>query len=423
VSAAPPERLHLLAHRAGIRARNAEGWWGDPLTTSLAAAALARHPRSGRDEAVTVVERLERWRTDERVRPTSADAAALALAARAATDLQKRDPALDADASAAVAAAARRVEAPALHLALASWALDGICPDRDAEPWVSIRARSEPAQGSRGVEEPLAAYVEALAAQRFDAAKLARQLVSRVAASPSVVDGCVLLWLLRASLDRLLPVLPEGDSALELLLEKRSELVDYLAAQLDDETFRQPDDSLLPDYAAVPEYLTSFEALLLDVGLATGSEPAEWLTREEAHTWMGAKEREALGQVEGARSMMARLSALLIGLTGLSLAGNAALGTHAVGASQNLSLWAAVSVAAWACTLCWVVLSLDPKASGLTVDLFVASASFAAIATLVCLDRLLPSPLVTDEGGLIIGVVMSVIAPVGTHLLRTRNPA
>jgi hypothetical protein len=233
----------------------------------------------------------------------------------------------------------------------------------------------------------------------------------------------VLLWLLRASLDRLLPVLPEGDSALELLLEKRSELVDYLAAQLDDETFRQPDDSLLPDYAAVPEYLTSFEALLLDVGLATGSEPAEWLTREEAHTWMGAKEREALGQVEGARSMMARLSALLIGLTGLSLAGNAALGTHAVGASQNLSLWAAVSVAAWACTLCWVVLSLDPKASGLTVDLFVASASFAAIATLVCLDRLLPSPLVTDEGGLIIGVVMSVIAPVGTHLLRTRNPA
>ena len=380
MSAAPPERLHLLAHRAGIRARNAEGWWGDPLTTSLAAAALARHPRSGRDEAVTVVERLERWRTDERVRPTSADAAALALAARAATDLQKRDPALDADASAAVAAAARRVEAPALHLALASWALDGICPDRDAEPWVSIRARSEPAQGSRGVEEPLAAYVEALAAQRFDAAKLARQLVSRVAASPSVVDGCVLLWLLRASLDRLLPVLPEGDSALELLLEKRSELVDYLAAQLDDETFRQPDDSLLPDYAAVPE-------------------------------------------VEGARSMMARLSALLIGLTGLSLAGNAALGTHAVGASQNLSLWAAVSVAAWACTLCWVVLSLDPKASGLTVDLFVASASFAAIATLVCLDRLLPSPLVTDEGGLIIGVVMSVIAPVGTHLLRTRNPA
>src|ERR1035437_2224506 len=30
-----------------------------------------------------------------------------------------------------------------------------------------------------------------------------------------------------------------------------------------------------------------------------------------------------------------------------------------------------------------VVLSLDPKASGLTVDLFVAAASFAAVATLV----------------------------------------
>ncbi|MGH4010580.1 MAG: hypothetical protein ACRDTH_20880 [Pseudonocardiaceae bacterium] len=74
---APAERLHVHAHRAAARVRDINNWWGSPLDTALAAVAAAQHPAASREVAQRAVDRLLRWWQEGRVRPISADAAAL----------------------------------------------------------------------------------------------------------------------------------------------------------------------------------------------------------------------------------------------------------------------------------------------------------------------------------------------------------
>src|SRR4051794_30705563 len=103
MAVASPELLHRIVHRAALRPRNEDDWWGSPIDTGLAAVALARHQRGFRPDALRAVARLERWWQNGNVASISANVVALALAARAEAELQQTDAALTAAAAKEVA--------------------------------------------------------------------------------------------------------------------------------------------------------------------------------------------------------------------------------------------------------------------------------------------------------------------------------
>ena len=288
-----PETLHLLAHHAQRRARTAQDWWDGPLDTALAALSAAHHPPAHRDEARQAVDRLSRWQREGRVRRVSGDIAALALAAAAAHDLAERQSKLEEAAVEGVEELAGRTgpAAPALHLALAAWALDRVIPDRNARPWPALRDRFEhQAPNPHGLDAQLTRLAAALSATRFDAGELVRSLLT-VPINPNLNDGAVLLWLLTAALEKCAAELSVSDSGLLSLADRRTELVTRLAQEINQSTFEHPDaDDFDPDMES-PEHLIEFlspmEALLLDLSLASSQPDDPWLRFEEAESLFG----------------------------------------------------------------------------------------------------------------------------------------
>jgi hypothetical protein len=233
--------LHVLAHRAGARHRDAEDWWGSAIETALAGVSASRHPPAHREQAERALERVQRWRRTGQARPVSADAVALALAARTAATLALADRNLLSAAIEAVDARAARGPAivPELHLALAAWALDDLVVDRDQAPWPGLRTRLD--RGTvYGVDDGLRSYAAAVAARRFDPRALVQDLIARVPASPTVADGSVVLWLLGVAVDRVTRSMPSDEPGLNALVERRAVLTERLAVELDEGAFRTP---------------------------------------------------------------------------------------------------------------------------------------------------------------------------------------
>lgn len=296
VSTVGAEHLHRLMHRAASRSKSVEDWWENSLGTALAAVARARHSSGSRDEAERALDRLLRWWRDENPRRISRDVTALALGARAAADLQQSDPKLLEDAIAAVDDLARRdpTAVPMLHIALSAWALDGLIPDRDERPWPALRDRLA-VRASGGVDEPLRIYASAVAAKHFDPNALVQSLYSAIGASPSASDACVLLWLITAAVERLSLTLDENDNALQLLIQRRAAIVERLVGDVDDDTFLPPEledfGEPIPDNLPAISFLSSFEALLVDLALASPEEAEPWLTFPEAKAMFGKREK------------------------------------------------------------------------------------------------------------------------------------
>jgi hypothetical protein len=416
VTVAAVDRLHVLAHRAAASARNVEDWWGSPLDTALAAVALARHAHVYRDDAERTLERLLRWWHDEEPRRISADVAALALAARAAVELQRGEPALTAEAAAAVAdlAARDRAMVPELHLALCVWALDGLVADRDQQPWPALCGRAtRPRLG--GVEEPLRRYVDAVSASSFEANRLVQELIGTIGSAPGVSESSLLLWLISVAAERLARVLPADDNALQVLVRRRAELAERLAGEIDEETFVEP---TIADFGAedaedlrVIRFLSRFEALLLDIALAPSDGAAPWLTYGEASTLFDARERAAREEAAVVRrhllDRVGGLTALLALVSGLALwLGLRELDTKpAVGYSVAIALAAGVLVGAVA-----ALRSVRPSALVDSLGIFFALLGLLALVNAG--NQHLKKPLLADPGGLIVGAVVAAVAAV-----------
>jgi hypothetical protein len=410
VTAAAPERLHVLVHSGARTARDADDWWGDPLTTALAAVSLGRHPPTMRSDAESALDRLQRWRSDGLVRPTTADATALALAARAGADLQRSDPDLAmAAADAWVALLARdRLDIPDLHLSLAAWALDGLLPDRAGEPWVALRQKLRNGREPRGVDEPLRHLTRALAAERFDGSTLVQDMLRTVAVSPSISDACVLLWLLTAAIDRLRVVLPETDNALLVLVERRAGLVERLVDSVDNQTLVAPDFAT-GDVRVPGAYLSPDEALLVDAAVASREEAAPWVTYEEARSLFGRDADAALKEATDVRSRGLRVAAALIAVLAAAAAAIVWLVGRELTWPETPTILAAMATAASFIAIAFGVARRDPRRVRGIARTAVFAITFALLAWVITLNALLPTPVIADVPGLLIATILSAL--------------
>ena len=329
MSSEPVSSLHLIAHRAAGAPRNVEDWWGSPLETALAAVAASRHSRAYRADAERTADRLLRWWNEGDVRPISADVCALALTARACADLQHSNTALVDRAATDLAEVAGRDAqiVPLLHLALGAWALDRLVPGRDDTPWPALRERLD-RPASSGVDAPLRALASALAAPAFDASALVQGLLGLVGASPGLSEASILLWVLTVAIERVSETLPASDSGLQVLCGTRAELVERLAGEIDHSTFSAPEiDDFNPEAELdlrVIAHLSPFEALLLDLALASSNSATPWLSFEEARELFGAREAEARNEQQRDRRRLMKWIASLTLLGGVALGALAA---------------------------------------------------------------------------------------------------
>lgn len=418
MTVAAAERLHVIAHRAARAARDPEDWWGSPLDTALAAVALARHSRAHRDVAENALERMLRWWRDEQPRRISADVAALALTARAAQELQRGDPALTRAAVVAVEDLARRDRAivPELHLVLAAWALANLVPERGDAPWPVLRTRFERPQLA-GVDEPLRRFGLGLSQQPFDPNRLVQELLVDIGSAPGLSDAVILLWLVSVAADELARFLPANDNALQVLLRRRAELVERLAGEIDERTFiEQAIEEFDPsnEYAPVPvTYLSSFEALLLDVALASRDDATPWLTYDEADRLFGDQAATAKAELMEARRKHASVAALLIAaIAGLGSV-TAWFVLRDLDVDAGVRYPAAVALAALFCALA-VAIALRERPPGAVAD--AAGTFFVAltiVATVIAVNNVPRKPLLGD----INGVAADVLIAVGGGLL------
>ena len=239
---ASPESLHLIAHRASAKPRDASDWWGSAIETGLAAVAATCHSGAHREQAEGAVDSLSRW---------------------------QRGGHLLGAAISAVDAIAHRTShvVPEMHIALAAWALDDLVADRDAAPWPALRDRVT--RGSAyGVDAALRSYAACTAAQHFDAGGLVQSLITQTPLSPGPNDATIVLWLLGAGIDRCSQALARDEPGLRALVERRASITERLALELDESTFTAPDVGGFDPDASLDEtrttYLSPMEALLLD---------------------------------------------------------------------------------------------------------------------------------------------------------------
>ncbi|MGH3853187.1 MAG: hypothetical protein ACRDR6_06745 [Pseudonocardiaceae bacterium] len=398
--------------------RDIDDWWGSPLDTALAAVAATRHPAASRVIAERSVDRLLRWWREGQVRPVSTDAAALALTARAAASLARREPQLLADALAATDRMATRDASvvPDLHVALAAWALDDLQRERDACPWPAIRRRLY--QGPAfGLDVALRDYLAGIAQQGTDTRTLVQRMLTSSTLSPAPADVAVVLWLLTISIARASRVLGADEPGLGALADWRTGLVERLAGEIDEDSFRLPEgDDFDPD--AEPDkttmvFLSPTEALLMDIALASPEPEQPWLRFPEAEVLFGEHARE---QAIYTRRWMRR-TAIAVAAGGLTTGTAMVLALSLVGVAMlpaigfGVVVWAGVSACA---SGIWqrsgdVVPAAEPTT--------VLCATLALVALLFAVNGLLPRPLFSDVAGLAGAALVTAIAIVFATLL------
>lgn len=412
-----PESLHLLAHQAQLRARSDEDWWDNPLDTALAALNATRHPPAFREQGRRALDRVISWQRTGQARRVSADAAALALAARAAADLAVRDAVLTGAAVEAAGELAARTGRPvALHTALISWALDPVVSDRTESPWPALQASLSAASPATGLDRPLLTFAGAIASTGEDPGVLVRSMLAEAPSSPGIEDGAVVLWLLTATLERCVIGVPREDTGLRALADRRAELAMRLAQELDESAFRAPE---IPDFDPEEEldlrpsvYLSPTEALLLDISLASTEPDQGWLRFEEAEDLFGERARATERRGHGMR-------AILLGVCGL-LSG-AVLAMSLVLAAQATTVWMPAGIALTC--LIWVFAGAAWQAASPARAVGSLTSLAALIAVTAAVDAInqaiTPHPL-PDATGLIVGALAGAVALVIVTLAR--NP-
>ena len=411
MSVAAAERLHLLAHRAAVDGQHVDDdWWGSPIDTALAAATFARHTNAHRARAEAALERLLRWWQDGSARRVSGDVVALALTARAAAELQRAEPELTQGAVEAVEDLAGRDRAivPELHLALAAWALSSLVPERDRAPWPAVRERLEgPRLG--GVDEPLRRFALGLARHPFDGNQLVQDLVGETASAPGLSESAVLLWVISMACQELAFHLSHDDNALQVLLQRRAEMAERLAVEIDDRTFLEPDiegfDSTL-DAQPVSGYLSVSEALLIDLALSSREEGEPWLTFAEAEAHFGKEATDATAELTETRARLLGWNALLTAAVAALAGVTFWLAAKALDVDHATAVCGAIAVTAFVLAFAFAVLTRAHPDSRL-VETLCAFAALVAVCMVLEVINLLPKkPYVSDAKGIIIGTLI-----------------
>lgn len=415
---ASPQLLHGVVHRAALSRRTDDDWWGSALETALAAVSAARHPPAHRTEATGAVARLTRWWREGEARRISADIVAVALTAKAAAELVQRDDQLTADAAERVADLADRSTeiVPDQHVALCAWALDGLVVDRTAKPWPQLRARVE--RGTAfGLDATLRAYTRAVAAPGFDAVTLVQALLSTSPiVSPSTPDAASALWLLAVSVERVAQVLDADEPALRALLERRGQLVERLAVEVDER--RSFDFAAVGDFDPDEEpdrsptiVLSPMDTLLVDLALASPETSAPYLTPAEAQALFGQREahiRALLDERERAAQLaisrwIARFGVLL-SVLGAALGATLLLGLLLAGVAASTAVWFALALAG-AAVVAAAGLWRRAGEHTLALPLAVLAATFVLFGCVVGVNGATANPFLPDAAGLVTGAI------------------
>jgi hypothetical protein len=419
---AAPDALHLLAHRAGLRQRERQDWWGSAIETALAGVSATRHPAAQREQAEQALAGLERWARGGSVRPISADAVALALAARIAATLGRSDAGLREAAVTAVEAMARRTQEviPELHVALVVWGLEAVVPDRRTRPWPALRERLQ--RGNvYGVDAGLRAYASAVAAVQLDATGLAQCLITITPTSPELSDAGTVLWLLAVALDVCAAALPVTDSGLRALLQRRASITGRLAVELDADAFRPPQlkafDPTAPPEDTPAAYFSSMEALMLDIALAPAADEAAWLTLPQAERLLGQHAREARTAARRERLRSAIAFAASAVLAGAALC----FGLVVAGSSWHVSITFAAALALAVAAIAVAVAHSVLGRRTVTGAAGAACVTGSLCAALNAVNQLLTKPLLPDAAGVIAGAALASTAALVWALLAGRD--
>jgi hypothetical protein len=396
-----------------LAARRSDDWWSTPLESALATVSLTRHASVYRPDAQKSLDRIRRWWREGRSRRTSSDAAALALAARAVDNLRLDDPNIMSAAVRAVEDSARRnrTVTPELHLALAAWALDPVVGDRDAAPWPAIRERSR--EGAQSATNTLlASYVDGVAQRSFDWAELIEEVGRKIASTTVGSDACVLAWLLAIMCEKASSLFPEKNSGVQLLFRRRSELVERLAGEIDDGSFRGPELYELEEdpesESEIRPSLSSFEAALLDFSLASQQEIQPWLTFEEADRFFRDRNAEERVKATDARLRLLRSIRLLISALGL-VAGIALWEIlRRLKIEPSVANYSAAAVLALALSIMTGVSGWKQEESPLAEPFGILFISVCLVAAAAAVNQSLKKPYVSDTGGLVAGSLIAV---------------
>jgi hypothetical protein len=335
----------------------------------------------------------------------------VALCAKAAAELARRDDALLSDAVRRVDSIAQRSTeiVPELHIALCSWALDALVPQRDEAPWPALRARAQ--RGRRyGLDATLSAYSAAVAGHD-QPEELVEALLAGPTASPALVDAPMVLWLLTVGTERASRFVSAEEPGLRTLIDRRAQLVSRLATELDESAFIDPAiGDFHPDEEAdlTPRaYLSSMDTLLLDLALATPEAEHPYLSMTEARDLFGRSVAEARADE---RRWIAR-TAGIITLCGPLLGATTTLAAILLGAPSGAAVWGGLTIAALP-VLIAVGLWQRAGEATLTTPLASLAATFAVFGCLAAINSAVTHPFLPDVLGVFTGAVGAAV--VGT---------
>ena len=262
----------------------------------------------------------------------------------------------------------------------------------------------------------------ALGSTTLSASSLAQQLISEVSASPSVIDGAVLCPGLTVGIAIASAVLPPTDSALQLLVARRMQVLERLNDEIDERTFIQPDIADFdPDVEPTPvrTYLTSFEALLLDFGLASRDESKPWLLFEEAQKLFGKREESAIAVGDQRVSRTRGWLALLTTLLAIAAGGFLRFGLTTLKVRPGIANAGAISLCAAILVVAVVVSpgrdSRTRESSGL---FFVVTSLLSAV---VAVNQSMKKPFLGDVAGLVLGTGLAALAAVVWFTIKRQD--
>jgi hypothetical protein len=413
LSVASAEHLHVLAHRAALAARDYDDWWDSPLETALAAANLVRHTHAHWPDAERALARLLRWWREEGPRRTSADAAALALAAWTAGQLERPEPDLVSDAITAVAGIAERdlPMVPLLHVVMCVWAMDSLVVDRNESPWPSLRARID-RLSHPSLNEPLRQYAYAVASKPLHPRDLLNALLTSISGAAEPSEACVLIWLITVTVEKISDVASARDDTYGLLITKRCELTERLCGEIDERTFADLEpldfDMEEPDfYDSLQGHLSSFEAILLDFSLASRDAAHPWLTFEEAAALFDRQAAEERSRFAAESRRLLLMAAGLVSLIGVSASATLWQTLRSVGVKESVAYPGAIGL------LCLGQFAAVRLAFRRNVDSEVAEAaaiffvSLSILSGFVSVNQSLRKPFIADIGGLVVATVIA----------------
>jgi hypothetical protein len=260
-----------------------------------------------------------------------------------------------------------------------------------------------------------------LSTHPFDAAAVTQALLGEVGASPSATDGVILIWLLTAAIERAAETLPETDSGLRVLVEQRAGLVERLASEVHDSTFKVPEirgfDPHEEDLGQTPLYLSPMEALLLDASLASREAETPWLTFDEAERLFG--ERARISERAASRERGRLLNVIATFAFAFSLAAGASTGL-----ALNISgrdPWVAANigvavVAALAFLSVMVLQRVRETAADDAAAVFTGSLAF--VAGVDAWNQTRRHPFLPDALGLTLGIVIPAAVALLSAIVR-----